>query len=69
MSDSPVTRRPSALALAVGVLMVLVGALWFGQGMGWIGGSFMTGSATWAIIGPVVAVAGVLMVLRGTRRR
>ena len=52
-----------AAGLAVAVLMVLVGALWTGQGLGWIGGSSMSGQSTWAIIGPLVAGLGVALVI------
>lgn len=50
--------------MALGVVMVLVGLVWTGQGIGWIGGSFMTGEPLWALVGPVVAVVGVLVLLR-----
>ncbi|GGM88656.1 MULTISPECIES: hypothetical protein [Terrabacter] len=53
----------------VGVLLVLVGVLWLLQGLGYVGGSVMSGVTLWAIIGPVVAVAGVALALSGTRRR
>ena len=43
----------------VGGAVCLVGALWIGQGVGWIGGSFMTGEAT--VIGTVV-VFGIALV-------
>src|SRR4051794_29506810 len=43
--------------------MVLVGALWTGQGLGWIGGSSMSGSGTWAIIGPSGAGLGVALAI------
>ena len=33
-------NRP--LSLVVGVVLVLIGLLWAGQGLGWIGGSPMT---------------------------
>jgi len=52
-----------ALGLSVAGLMVLVGALWTGQGLGWIGGSSMTGESTWAIVGPVVAGLGVALAI------
>jgi hypothetical protein len=52
-----------SLGLAVGTLMVLVGALWTLQGLGYVGGSFMSGSTVWAIIGPVVAGLGVAMLI------
>jgi hypothetical protein len=56
------------LSVGVGLLLVLVGAIWTGQGVGWIGGSFMTGEPVWAVIGPVVAAAGALLAYRGSRR-
>ena len=34
----------------------IVGAVWFGQGVGWIGGSFMSGEALWAVIGAFATV-------------
>ncbi|GAA4348326.1 hypothetical protein [Angustibacter luteus] len=55
--------------ILVGVLLVVVGALWFGQGMGWIGGSGMSGETLWAVVGPVVALLGLGMVASGLRRR
>ncbi|MBY5161891.1 hypothetical protein [Salsipaludibacter albus] len=55
------------MRLVLGVLLVLVGLVWTGQGIGWIGGSSMTGEPLWALLGPLVAVAGVLVVLRSRR--
>jgi hypothetical protein len=49
--------------------MVLVGLLFTGQGMGWIGGSAMTGVALWAVVGPVLALAGAGMLVAAGRRR
>jgi hypothetical protein len=57
------------LAVVVGVVMLLVGGLWTFQGLGYIGGSVMSGSTTWAIIGPVVAGLGVALVIVGVQRR
>ena len=56
------------LFVALGVVMVLVGALWTGQGLGWIGGSPMTDQSIWAIIGPLVAGLGVALVISAVRR-
>lgn len=47
--------------IVVAVLMVLVGAVWIGQGLGYIKGSFMTGDMHWFWIGIVVAVAGLVL--------
>ncbi len=50
-----------AVGLSVAGLMVLTGAVWTLQGLGYIEGSFMTESDTWAIIGPLVAGLGVAL--------
>ncbi len=55
------------VSVVVGTLMIVVGAIWLGQGLGWIGGSVMSGVTVWAVIGPLVALAGVALVVRGTR--
>ena len=57
------------LAIVVGVVMLLVGGLWTFQGLGYVDGSFMSGSDTWAIIGPIVAGLGVALVIVGIQRR
>jgi hypothetical protein len=56
------------MMLVLGAALVLMGLLWTGQGLGWIGGSPMTGVSLWAVLGPLVALAGVVLVIRGGRR-
>jgi hypothetical protein len=51
----------------IGGLLVLVGLIWTLQGLGYLAGSVMTGVMLWAIIGPIVLVAGVLLVARAVR--
>lgn len=54
----------------IGVVLALLGLLWFLQGVGVVGGSFMSGEPVWAIIGLVLLLlAGRLLVeaLRGNR--
>ncbi len=58
----------SGILTAVGVLLVIAGAIWALQGFGVIGGSFMSGNSVWAIIGPIVVVAGLALVAVGIRR-
>jgi len=53
--------------LYIGLAVIVVGLIWTGQGLGWIGGSFMTGEAVWVLVGPLVAVAGALLVARSRR--
>ncbi len=43
----------------IGVLLVLVGAVWIGQGLGLLPGSFMTGQLQWAIVGLVLLAIGL----------
>jgi hypothetical protein len=55
--------------VGIGVLLLLVGALWTLQGLGYVGGSAMSGVTLWAVIGPIVAVAGLGLALSRPRRR
>ena len=55
--------------LIIGVVLVLVGALWTLQGVGVVGGSVMSGVTFWAIVGPIVAVAGLVLLVLGIRQR
>ena len=58
------------LLVVIGVAAVLAGIIWTLQGLGYVGGSFMSGVTVWAVIGPVVALAGiVLIVIAGRARR
>jgi hypothetical protein len=53
------------------VLMVVIGAVWTFQGLGYLKGSPMTGVEIWAVVGPIVAGLGVALAylgLRGTGR-
>lgn len=55
--------RARRLAFVVpGVLAILVGGTWMGQGLNLIPGSFMTGDKKWFVIGAVVVLAGVLLI-------
>jgi hypothetical protein len=57
------------LPMAVGLVGVVLGALWTLQGLGFIQGSVMTGVSAWAIAGPIVAVAGLVLIVIGVRAR
>jgi hypothetical protein len=48
-------------AIVIAVLMLLTGAVWIGQGLGYIKGSFMTGDMHWFWIGVAVVVAAVVL--------
>ena len=52
----------------LGVLMLLFGVLWMGQGLSLLPGTFMVGDIKWTYIGAAVALAGAGLIAR-TRRR
>ena len=54
--------------IVVGVVAILVGAVWTLQGLDILGGSSMSGHGLWAILGPILAVLGVIGLIFGTRR-
>ena len=58
--------RTSRLILA-GILS-LVGLIWVGQGSGMIGGSVMSGSSFWALVGAVLIGVGVALAALELRR-
>ncbi len=55
--------------LLIGTVMVLLGVLFALQGFGVIGGSAMSGTTTWSILGPLIAIVGAVLVARGLRAR
>ena len=55
------------LLAGVGSLITVVGLIFALQGVGVIGGSFMSGTTTWAVAGPVIALAGLALVILGLR--
>ncbi|MDG4809130.1 hypothetical protein O7634_20470 [Micromonospora sp. WMMD1120] len=57
------------LTLTLGLLAVVVGALWTVQGLGYVSGSLMTDQKIWAVIGPIVAAAGLVTIWFGLRSR
>ena len=60
-------RNP--MLVGVGVVAVLLGLLFTFQGLGYVKGSFMTDSNFWAVAGPLIAIGGIVLVVRGSGRR
>jgi hypothetical protein len=58
-----------SLSLVLGGLLVAVGALWTLQGLDVLGGSVMSGVTFWAVVGPLVALGGILLIVRSRRGR
>lgn len=59
----------SSLLTPIGLVLVLVGLVWTAQGIGWLEGSPMTDERLWAVLGPLIALAGAGVVFLGVRRR
>ena len=59
----------SLVLVIVGAVAVLLGGLWALQGSGVIGGSVMTDSTMWLVIGVVVVVVGAGLIVFGARKR
>ncbi len=56
--------------MIAGILLLLVGAVWIGQGAGLLrGSSFMVDDSRWAIAGVVVVVVGAALALTARRGR
>lgn len=53
----------------VGVLLVIMGGIWFFQGINVLPGSFMTGQMKWAIYGGIAFVAGIVALIVANRKR
>jgi hypothetical protein len=63
------SRAARIVLTVVGVVAILAGAVWVGQGAGLIPGSFMTGDRTWFVIGLVVAFVGIVLIVIARRKR
>jgi hypothetical protein len=53
----------------VGILLALMGAVWFLQGINVLPGSYMSGQIQWAIYGAIAVIAGAGLLLYANRRK
>ncbi|MGE0158511.1 MAG: hypothetical protein AB7T31_03810 [Gemmatimonadales bacterium] len=53
----------------VAFLGMLVGGVWFFQGIGVLPGSFMSGRAEWSVYGGLLILASLALRIRLSRRR
>jgi hypothetical protein len=53
----------------IGGLCLLIGGIWFLQGINVLPGSFMTGQTKWAVYGGLVGLAGIGVLIVANRRR
>jgi hypothetical protein len=59
----------SRLFIAAGIVVVIVGTVFALQGFGVLGGSFMSNNHTYEVVGPLVALAGLVLAALGLRHR
>ena len=55
--------------VGTGFVLTLAGAVFTLQGVGILGGSVMSGVTFWAVAGPVIVLAGVVLTALGLRDR
>jgi uncharacterized membrane protein YdbT with pleckstrin-like domain len=64
-----VNTRGGRIALViVGVIALIIGAVFAGQGANLIPGSSMSGERMWLYIGLIVAIIGIILIVLGLRR-
>ena len=55
--------------VALGVIVALFGLLFTLQGIGVVGGSPMSNTTTWSVLGPIIALVGLALAVAGLRKR
>lgn len=54
----------------VGIVLLLAGVIFMLQGLSVFGGSGgMNGNKTWAVVGPIIAIVGIVLLVTGARSR
>jgi hypothetical protein len=61
-------RRTFVGTLAVGLLVAVFGLIWALQGFGVLGGSPMSNTTTWSIIGPITVLIGIVIAVFSWRK-
>ena len=51
-----------------GILLILIGTVWFLQGINVLPGSYMSGQTRWAVNGGILAAAGLALFVTSRRR-
>lgn len=55
--------------VVAGVVLALFGVLFALQGFGAVQGSPMSSTTTWSVLGPLIAIVGVVVAIAGLRGR
>lgn len=54
----------------VGIVLLVAGVIFMLQGLDVFGGSGgMNGNKTWAVLGPIIAIVGLVLLVTGARAR
>jgi hypothetical protein len=61
-------RRAFVVMFAVGLLVAAFGLIWALQGFGVLGGSPMSNTTTWSIIGPITVAIGIVIAVFSWRK-
>jgi uncharacterized membrane protein YqgA involved in biofilm formation len=59
----------NGLLIGAGVVVALAGLIFSLQGFNAMAGSVMSGSSTWKVLGPIIAVVGLIILATGLRSR
>ena len=62
-------RRTFVVTFALGLIVALFGLIWALQGFGVLGGSPMSNTTTWSIIGPITVLVGIVIAVFSWRKR
>ncbi|MDP7701608.1 MULTISPECIES: hypothetical protein [unclassified Mycobacterium] len=61
-------NRGFVVTFGVGLIIALFGLIWALQGFGVLGGSPMSNTTTWSVIGPITALVGVAIAVFSWRK-
>ena len=61
-------RSGFVVSFAVGLIVALFGLIWALQGFGVLGGSPMSNTTTWSIIGPITVLIGLVIAVFSWRK-
>ena len=61
-------RRTFVVTFALGLLVALFGLIWALQGFVVLGGSPMSNTTTWSVIGPITVLVGIVVAVVSWRK-
>ena len=61
-------RRSSVVGFVFGLVFAFFGLIWALQGFGVLGGSPMSNTTTWSVIGPITVLVGIVIAVFSWRK-